>query len=184
MHEKNLSSDASAETHKRAEADSPILPGSPKKQRVGDDQPVTPKDDLMDAAGERAPKTPRLEDYPHQQRMLQVTSTDLDLYEHEDSPVKFDFNNDDVDRMEKYELEFYDDQVFHEDDPSSMGDAEMAKIMEQLAFPHSAKEPKSQSSAMTSFCGLMHWQTNLNFKVWNVCKSYKALMLCQPIQRC
>lgn len=73
--------DASAETRKRAEADSPILPGSPKKQRVGDDQPVTPKDDLMDAAGERAPKTPRLEDYPHQQRMLQVTSTDLDMFQ-------------------------------------------------------------------------------------------------------
>jgi hypothetical protein len=51
----------------------------------------------------------RLEDSPDQQRMLQVTSTDLGLYEHEDAPVKFDFNNDDVDRMEKYELEFYDD---------------------------------------------------------------------------
>lgn len=28
--------------------------------------------------------------------------------------MKFDFNNDDVDRMEKYELEFYDEQVFHD----------------------------------------------------------------------
>jgi len=127
---------------KRGEADSPVLPGSPKKQRVGDDQPTTPKDDRMDPSGERAPKTPRLEDSPDQQRMLQVTSTDLGLYEREDAPVKFDFNNDDVDRMEKYELEFYDDQFLHEDDPSSMEDANMAKIMEQLTFPHSAKEPE------------------------------------------
>jgi len=84
----------------------------------------------------------RLEDSPDQQRMLQVTSTDLGLYEHKDAPVKFDFNNDDVDRMEKYELEFYDDQFLHEDDPSSMEDANMAKIMEQLTFPHSEKEPE------------------------------------------
>jgi len=45
----------------------------------------------MDAAGERAPKTPRLEDSPDQQRILQVTSTDLELHAHEDSPVKFEF---------------------------------------------------------------------------------------------
>ena len=41
---------------KRGEADSPVLPGSPKKQRVGDDQPTTPKDDRMDPSSERAPK--------------------------------------------------------------------------------------------------------------------------------
>ena len=70
---------------------SPILPNSPRKQPVGDEQPVTPRDDLMDAAGERAPKTPRLEDSPDQQRILQVTSTDLELHAHEDSPVKFEF---------------------------------------------------------------------------------------------
>ena len=31
---------------------------------------------------------------------------------------------------------------FNEDDPSSMEDANMAKIMEQLTFPHSEKEPE------------------------------------------
>ena len=30
----------------------------------------------------------------------------------------------------------------HEDDPSSMEDGNMAKIMEQLTFPHSEKEPE------------------------------------------
>ena len=123
-------------SQKRGGADSPALPGGPKKQRVGDDQPTTPRDDTMDPSGERAPKTPRLEN-----SMLQVTSTDLSLYEHEDSPVKFDFDSDDVDYMDKYDMEFYDDQFLHEDDPCLIGDADMSKITEQLTFPHSAKEP-------------------------------------------
>ena len=144
---------------KRGEADSPVLPGSPKKQRVGDDQPTTPKDDRMDPSGERASKTPRLEDSPDQQRMLQVTSTDLGLYEHEDAPVKFDFNNDDVDRMEKYEL-FYDDV-------SSM---KMIQEWKMATWPRSWSNlhflilKKNQSSVPTSFCDWMHWQTSLNFK--------------------
>jgi hypothetical protein len=83
-----------------------------------------------------------LEESPHQQRMLQVTSTDLSLYEHEDSPVKFDFSHDDVDEMEKYDMEFYDDQFPQEDDPCLAGDANMSKIMDQVTFPHSAKEPE------------------------------------------
>ena len=71
-----------------------------------------------------------------------MTSTDMSLYEHEDSPVKFDFSHDDVDDMEKYDMEFYDDQFLHEDDPCLVSDANMSKIMEQLTFPHSAKEPE------------------------------------------
>jgi len=130
---------ALAESLKRGEADSPVQSGSPKKQRVGDDQPTTPRDD---PSGERAPKTPRLEESPDQQGMLQVTSTDMSLYEHEDSPVKFDFSHDDVDDMEKYDMEFYDDQFLHEDDPCLVSDANMSKIMERLTFPHSAKEPE------------------------------------------
>ena len=86
-------------SQKRGEADSPVLPSSPKKQRVGDDQPTTPRDDTMDPSGERSPKTPRLENSPHQQLILQVTNTDLSLYELEDSPVTFDFNSDDVDYL-------------------------------------------------------------------------------------
>ena len=38
---------ALAESLKRGEADSPVQPGSPKKQRVGDDQPTTPRDQGM-----------------------------------------------------------------------------------------------------------------------------------------
>ena len=124
-----------ADSHKRGEADSPIQPGSPKKQRVGDDQPTTPRDD---PSGERAPKTARLEESPNQQRMLQVTSTDLSLYEHEDSPVKFDFSHDDVDEMERYDMEFYDDQLLQEDDPCFAGDANMSKIMDLT-------QPKNQN---------------------------------------
>ena len=60
-------------------------------------------------AGERAPKTPRLEDSPKQQMMNQVTSTDLSLYEHEDDAACFRFEEDDLDKLEQYDLEFYDD---------------------------------------------------------------------------
>ena len=76
----------------------------------------------MDSAGERAPKTPRLTDSPKQQRMNQVTSTDLDLYEHEDSAVQFQFDNDDLDRLEQYEMEFYDDEFLVSDDSGANDD--------------------------------------------------------------
>lgn len=39
------------------------------------------------AAGEHAPKTQRLDDETNKQKLSQVTSTDLSLYEHEDMPV-------------------------------------------------------------------------------------------------
>ena len=44
--------------------------------------------------------------------MMQVTSTDLALYEHEDSAVQVHFCDDDLDRLEQYDLEFYDDELF------------------------------------------------------------------------
>ena len=34
-----------------------------------------------------------------------MTSTDLNLYEYKDSPVKSGFSHDDVDEMEKYDME-------------------------------------------------------------------------------
>ena len=71
-----------------------------------------------------------------------MTSTDLNLYEYKDSPVKSGFSHDDVDEMEKYDMEFYDDQFFQEDDPCLAGDANMSKTMNQLTFPHPAKEPE------------------------------------------
>ena len=79
-----------ADSHKRHESEAPVLPGSPKKQRIGEEQPMTPADDLMEDLGESAPKTPKLSESPRQQQMMQVTSTDLNLYEHEDAAVKVD----------------------------------------------------------------------------------------------
>ena len=167
-------------SQKRGGADSPVLPGSPKMQRVGDDQPTTPRDDTMDPSGERAANTPRLENSPDQQRMLQVTSTDLSLYEHEDSPVKFDFNSDDVDYMDKY-----DDQFLHEDDPCLIGDADMSKITEQLTSNlRFLTLPKHLNSVLMSSCVWTHSQTSLNFRGWSVCRFYKALMQCHLLQMC
>ena len=88
---------------------------SAKRLKTGDEQPVTPDDSMVDA-GERSPKTPRLESSPRQQMMNQVTSTDLSLYEHEDEAVCLHSEQDDLDKLEQYELEFYDDEWLLQDD--------------------------------------------------------------------
>ena len=108
----DLAMDASIAGQKRPDSPSGD-PDTAKKPRHGEGQPVTPPfdvDDEMLPTGERAPKTPRLAEAPQQKQMLQVTSTDLSLYEHEDSAVQFRFDDDDLDRLEQYEMEFYDDK--------------------------------------------------------------------------
>ena len=119
---------ALAEGHKRPETESLKTQGDPKKLRTGDEQPVTPPDDTMDSTGERAPKTPKLADSPKQQQMNQVTSADLELYEHEDANVQFQFDNDDLDRLEQYEMEFYDDEFLALEDTGANDDTEMAQL--------------------------------------------------------
>ena len=130
-----------SESHKRA--DSPGRDhGEAKKARHGDEQPVTPPmnaDDAMVSTDERAPKTPRVSEAPHQKQMLQVTSTDLSLYEHEDSAAHHEFSNDDLDGLEQYDLEFYDDEYLAEDDNNV--DDDMSKALAELTFPYSNKEP-------------------------------------------
>eukprot|EP00435_Cladocopium_sp_Y103_P070046 s334_g34.t1 len=108
---------------------------------VGSEQPVTPPvdDDAMQPSGERAPKTPRLSEAPQQKRMLQVTSTDLSLYEHEDNAVQFQFSNGDLDRLEAYDLESFDDEFLAEEDVSN--EANMTTVLAELTFPYSPKEP-------------------------------------------
>ena len=93
----------------------------------------------MDSTGERAPKTPRLAESPKQQQMNQVTSTDLELYEHEDSAVQFQFDNDDLDRLEQYEMEFYDDEFLASEDTGFNDDIEMAKICKSSLFRSARK---------------------------------------------
>ena len=81
--------------------------------------------------------------------MNQVTSTDLDLYEHEDSAVQFQFDNDDLDRLEQYEMEFYDDEFLVSDDLEANDDREMACILQELTFPYSSKEPDVTAAELT-----------------------------------
>ena len=72
--------DDSAEGPKRATLEDALENAEAKKARIGTEQPVTPPlDDEMDPSDERAVKAPRLEESP-QQQLMQVTSTDLDLY--------------------------------------------------------------------------------------------------------
>ena len=67
--------------------------------------------------------------------MNQVTSTDLSLYEHEDDPVSFAFNNDELDELEEYELNFSNDELY---DSQELSNDELTK---QLMFPFSKEEP-------------------------------------------
>ena len=63
---------------------------------------------------------------------MQVTSTDLSLYEHEDSTVQFHFDDDDdLDRLEQYDFEFYDDELLTTEDDACDDDAGMKQLVEQ-----------------------------------------------------
>ena len=114
-----------------------------KKAKVdfGQEQPLTPKSDGGADVSERAPKTPRLDPHPDNIRSL-VTSTDLSLYEHEDEPVKFHFDEQDLDQLEQYELEFNDSERLEEDDWSSSMDDNVKDVIKQLSFPYGASEPQ------------------------------------------
>ena len=117
---------------------------------------MRPADDLMLDAGERSPKTLRLAESPRQQHMLQVTSTDLDLYEHEDAAVHFKFDNHDLDKLEQYEFEFYDDELLATDGSDSSDSTELSKMIGQLTFPFSskAKEPELSDAELTKLDAL------------------------------
>ena len=48
----------------------------------------------------QAPKTPNLSEEVAKRQMNQVTSTDVSLYKHEDSPVSYSFQQDELDALE------------------------------------------------------------------------------------
>ena len=79
--------------HKRSEEDLVDLKMA-KRQRMGEEQPVTPDDSMLDA-GERSPCT------------------------HEDERVCFHLEENDLNKFEQYELEFYDDEWLLVDDDVS-----------------------------------------------------------------
>ena len=87
------------------------------------------------ATGESAPKTPKLDEDAKQKSLNKVTSTDLSLYEHEDDPVSFAFNDDELDELEEYELNFSNDEFY---DSQELSNDELTK---QLMFPFSKEEP-------------------------------------------
>ena len=57
--------------------------------------------------------------------------------------MRFDFEDADLDKLEQYEFEFYD-----ENESSADQDAEMARILQQLTFPFSAKEQDLSADEM------------------------------------
>ena len=56
--------------------------------------------------------------------------------------MTFDFHDDDLDRLDKCEMEFYDDEFLQADDSSLTTDSNMSEIIKQLTFPYTAKEPE------------------------------------------
>ena len=68
------------------------------------------------------------------QFMQQVTCTDLSLYEHQDEPVTFHFDESDLDCLEEYDMNFYDDEWL---DTDAIDDKE---ALQQLTFPYSKHE--------------------------------------------
>ena len=90
---------------------------------------------LDDTETQHVPKTPKLSDDSSKKQVSQVTSTDLSLYEHEDNPVAFSFQQDDLDELEKYDMNFDDEDYYagvEADDDASL---------QELTFPFSAHEP-------------------------------------------
>ena len=88
-----------------------------------------------DTETQHVPKTPKLSDDSSKRQMNQVTSTDLSLYEHEDNPVAFSFQQDDLDELEKYDMNF-DDEDYCAD-----VEADDDAALQELTFPFSAHEP-------------------------------------------
>ena len=125
-----------AHGHKRPE--DPVSPSdSPKKARTGDAMPVTPVDDTMlddSDVGHHAPKTPKL-DETFQQNISAVTSTNLEFYEHEDEQIKPCFADSELDGLEEYDMNFYNDELL---DMDEMDDEE---VMKRLTFPFTKHEP-------------------------------------------
>eukprot|EP00435_Cladocopium_sp_Y103_P035698 s4054_g9.t1 len=124
-----------AHGHKRP--DDPVSPSDhPKKMRSGDAVPTTPDDVLLDDSdvGQHAPKTPRL-DETLQQNINAVTSTNLELYEHEDEQIKPCFAESELDGLEECDMNFYNDEWL---DVDEINDDE---AMKRLTFPFTKHEP-------------------------------------------
>ena len=81
------------------------------------------------------PKTPKHSEEASKEQMNQVTSTDLSLYEHEDSPVSFSFQQDELDELESYDMIFDGDNYYEDTD---FGDG---AGLQELTFPFSVHEP-------------------------------------------
>ena len=63
-----------------------------------------------------------------------VTSTDLSLYEHEDEPVSFSFQDDELKTLEEYGLGFNDSEYYDDQDMTDEA------VLQQLTFPFSKYE--------------------------------------------
>ena len=63
-----------------------------------------------------------------------MTSTDLSLYEHEDEPVSFSFQDDELNTLEEYGLGFNDSEYYDDQDMTDEA------VLQQLTFPFSKYE--------------------------------------------
>ena len=109
-----------------------------KKLRVGGG---SAQDDFVlddSEVGASAPKTPKL-GMISEQLINQVTRADFELYEHEDEQISFVFDDQDLERLEEYDLNFEDDWL--DDDSAFPASLDEKQIIEQLTFPYTKHEP-------------------------------------------
>eukprot|EP00435_Cladocopium_sp_Y103_P028353 s3208_g7.t1 len=97
--------------------------------------PLAGDDEMLDDTeyGEHAPKTPKLAEDELKRNIAAVTSTDLDLYEHEDEDLKVCFGEDELDSLEPYDMEFEQERL-------DVGELDDDEVTEQLTFPYDKHE--------------------------------------------
>ena len=132
-----------------------------KKPRVdvGEEQPMTPKSDGGAQPAERAPKTPRLDSQARPSMSL-VTSIDLSHFAHEDEPVKFHFDEKDLDQLEQCELEFNDADQLELDDWGTSLDDDWKDALQQLSFPYGPDEPQVSEAELQRLDAPTNWSYN------------------------
>jgi len=129
-----LSHDAHGQKRQEDDAE---LETSPKRAKFADSGLSLLESTFLvdDTETQHVPKTPKLSEDAPKRQMNQVTSTDLSLYEHEDNPVAFSFQQDELDELEKFDMNFDDEDYFA--DMESDDDV----ALQELAFPFSVHEP-------------------------------------------
>lgn len=111
------------------------------KRARTEDQPAEEAFMLDDLdIGSRAPKIPKLIETPAQQSMSRVTSVD--------ETVKFTFKDSELDELEAYDMQFYDDEWLEDELTGFETGVGVQEAMKQLMYPFSKHEPDLEAEEL------------------------------------